>query len=70
MKAREAHGGCAEELVRVEQVRRPRLVAVKVAGAEAAADFRLSLANGRRIECSWRFADAELARLISIAESA
>ncbi|HEV2204996.1 MAG TPA: hypothetical protein VGR36_00555 [Candidatus Acidoferrales bacterium] len=49
--------------------RRPRLVAVKVAHAEAAADFRLSLANGRRIECSWRFADAELARLIRIAES-
>lgn len=52
-----------------KQARRPRLVAVKVAPAEAA-DFRLSLANGRRIECSWRFADAELARLIRIAESA
>ena len=52
-----------------KQERRPRLVAVKVAPAEAA-DFRLSLANGRRIECSWRFADAELARLIRIAESA
>ena len=50
--------------------RRPRLVAVKVAGAEPAADFRLSLRNGRRIECSWRFADAELTRLIRIAESA
>ena len=46
-----------------------RVHAVKVAPAEAA-DFRLSLANGRRIECSWRFADAELARLIRIAESA
>ena len=31
---------------------------------------RWRLANGRRIECSWRFADAELARLIRIAESA
>ena len=51
-------------------VRRPRLVAVKVAPAEPAADFRLSLGNGRRIECSWRFADAELARLIRIAENA
>jgi hypothetical protein len=49
--------------------RRPRMVAVKVAHAEPAADFRLSLMNGRRIECSWRFADAELARLIRIAES-
>lgn len=50
--------------------RRPRLVAVRVAHAEAERDFALSLANGRRIECSWRFADAELARLIRIAESA
>lgn len=50
--------------------RRPRLVAVKVAHGEAAADFRLSLGNGRRIECSWRFDDAELARLIRIVESA
>ncbi len=32
--------------------------------------FTLSLANGRRIECSWQFAEAELARLIRIAESA
>ena len=53
-----------------KQERRPRMLAVKVAHAEPAADFRLSLGNGRRIECSWRFADAELARLIRIAESA
>ncbi len=53
-----------------KQARRPRLVAVKVTHAEPAPDFRLSLGNGRRIECSWRFADAELARLIRIAESA
>ena len=52
-----------------KQERRPRLVAVKVANVEPAADFRLSLANGRGIECSWRFADADLARLIRIAES-
>lgn len=50
--------------------RPPRLVAVKVAHTEAAPDFRLSLTNGRRIECSWQFAEAELARLIRIAESA
>lgn len=53
-----------------KQERRPRLVAVKVAHAETARDFALSLANGRRIECSWRFADVELARLIRIVESA
>ena len=50
--------------------RRPRLVAVKVAQAEPAAHFALSLKNGRRIESSWRFSEAELARLIRIAESA
>lgn len=53
-----------------KQERRPRLVAVKVANAEPSPHFALSLRNGRRIECSWRFADAELARLIRIAESA
>jgi hypothetical protein len=50
--------------------RRPVMVAVKVAKVEPAASFSLSLANGRRIECSWRFAEAELARLIRIVESA
>jgi hypothetical protein len=53
-----------------KQAHRPRLVAVKVANSEPAPDFRLSLGNGRRIECSWRFDEAELARLIRIAESA
>jgi hypothetical protein len=52
------------------QGRRPRMVAVKVANADPPPNFALSLANGRRVECSWRFADAELARLIRIAESA
>ena len=50
--------------------RRPRMVAVKVSNAEPAPHFALSLRNGRRIECSWRFAEAELVRLIRIAESA
>jgi hypothetical protein len=49
---------------------RPRLVEVEVAASEAGPGFTLSLANGRRIESGWRFADAELARLIRIAESA
>ena len=53
-----------------KQAKRPRLVKVEVAASEAAGQFTLSLANGRRIECSWRFADVELARLIRIAESA
>ena len=53
-----------------KQERRPRLVAVKVANQEPAPRFALSLRNGRQIESSWRFVDAELARLIRIAESA
>lgn len=49
--------------------KQPRLVRVEVAASESAGQFTLSLANGRRIESSWRFADAELARLIRIVES-
>lgn len=47
-----------------------RLVNVEVEGAEAPLPFRLSLRNGRWIESGWSFAEAELARLIRIAESA
>jgi len=46
------------------------MVKVEVASSEVIGQFTLSLANGRRIESSWRFAEAELARLIRIAESA
>jgi len=53
-----------------KQGKPPRLVKVEVAASESAGQFTLNLANGRRIESSWRFADAELARLIRIAESA
>jgi hypothetical protein len=55
---------------RGRQEKRPRLVKVEVAASEVSGQFTLSLANGRRIESSWRFAEAELARLIRIAESA
>jgi hypothetical protein len=41
--------------------RRSRMVAVRVANTELPVMFALSLANGRRIECLWQFADAELA---------
>ena len=53
-----------------KKARSPRMVKVEVAASETAGQFTLSLANGRRIESSWRFAEAELARLIRIAESA
>ena len=49
---------------------KPRMVKVEMAAPEASGNFTLSLANGRRIESSWRFTDAELTRLIRIAESA
>src|SRR4051812_22067148 len=49
---------------------KPKLVKVEVAAPEPAAHFTLSLANGRRIESAWQFAEAELARLIRIVESA
>jgi hypothetical protein len=41
-----------------------------LAAPEPAAGFALVLGNGRRIESGWRFGDAELARLIRIAEGA
>lgn len=51
-----------------------KLIAVEVEPANnrssaGATGFALSLPNGRRIETNWRFADADLARLIRIAES-
>jgi hypothetical protein len=50
---------------------KPRMMKVKISTAsEPLGHFVLSLTNGRRIESSWRFVDAELARLIRIAESA
>ncbi len=48
-----------------------QLVRVKVEEAsEAGTGFVLMLGNGRRIASGWGFGDAELARLIRIAESA
>ena len=46
------------------------LVRVKVAEGEATGSFLVHLANGRRIESKWNFGEAELARLIRLAESA
>ena len=52
-----------------------KLVSVKVAPEAQPAcatwtGFVLSLPNGRRIETTWQFGDADLTRLIRIAESA
>ena len=51
---------------------RPEQHLVKVeleSTAEAATGFALVLGNGRRIESGWGFGEAELVRLIRIAES-
>jgi hypothetical protein len=50
--------------------RTPQLVRVAVEAPQAGPGFVLVLANGRRIESGWGFADAELIRLMRIAESA
>ena len=47
---------------------KPKLVEVTVE-TQPTAGFVLVLANGRRIESSWRFAEAELLRLIRVAEA-
>jgi hypothetical protein len=48
-----------------------QLVRVNVeAGAEPGAGFVLMLGNGRRIASGWGFGDAELTRLIRVAEGA
>jgi len=50
---------------------RPRLARVKLTPAVAAsgATFVLILRNGRRIESAWNFRDADLERLIGVAEA-
>jgi hypothetical protein len=57
----------------VRRIERPeqRLVRVKVeAPPEPGSGFVLMLGNGRRIASGWGFGDAELARLIRVAETA
>jgi len=49
---------------------RPRLARVKLTtAANPAGSFALVLGNGRRIESGWNFRDADLARLIRVAEA-
>ena len=47
---------------------KPRLVEVAIE-TQPSAGCALILANGRRIESSWKFAEAELLRLIGVAEA-
>jgi len=46
----------------------PKLVEVAIE-TEPSAGFELVLANGRRIESSWKFAEADLQRLLRLAEA-
>ena len=50
---------------------RPKLVEVAIETIEGqpAGGFALVLTNGRRIESSWRFTEADLTRLIRVAEA-
>ena len=47
---------------------KPTLVRVEVE-QQSGPGFTLTLANGRRIESTWRFAEADLQRLIRAAEA-
>jgi hypothetical protein len=49
--------------------RKPKLVRVAIEGQQAGPGFTLTLGNGRQIESSWRFAEADLARLIRVVEA-
>lgn len=54
---------------RAQQQRKPKLVRVSVEAAQPGTGFTLALANGRRIESSWSFAEADLEKLIRAAEA-
>jgi hypothetical protein len=53
---------------RAHRKQKPRLVEVAVEQAHSPAGFALVLANGRRIESSWSFVEADLEKLILVAE--
>jgi hypothetical protein len=54
---------------RAHQKQKPRLVPVAIEEAHhPLAGFALVLANGRRIESSWSFVEADLEKLIRVAE--
>ena len=59
-KAAAARRVAASQLVKVK---------LEAAAADPQGGFTLVLSNGRRIESGWSFGDADLARLIRIAEA-
>lgn len=48
---------------------KPKLMEVAIEPPQTGPGFALVLANGRRIESSWKFAEADLVRLIRAAEA-
>jgi len=54
---------------RAHRKQKPTLVPVAIEEARPLDGFALVLANGRRIESSWRFGEADLLRLIRAAEA-
>jgi transposase-like protein len=63
------HGIAVSTLDYWRSKRKAKLVRVTVEEQPPGPGFTLTLANGRRIESSWRFAEADLERLIRTAES-
>jgi transposase-like protein len=53
---------------RAHRKQKPRLLEVSLEQAETRTGFALVLANGRRIESSWSFVEADLEKLIRVAE--
>ncbi len=53
---------------RAQKKSKPRLVEVAIE-TEPVGGFALVLANGRRIESSWKFGEPDLVRLIRVAEA-
>jgi hypothetical protein len=53
---------------RTDRKQKPKLMPVAIEEAPPLAGFVLVLANGRRIECSWSFIEADLEKLIRVVE--
>jgi hypothetical protein len=53
---------------RARRRQKPKLVEVAIEQTHPPTGFGLVLANGRRIESSWSFVEAELEKLIRVAE--
>ena len=68
-------GYCAKHGIAVSTLdywrlkQKPKLVRVAIEGQPSGPGFTLTLGNGRRIESSWSFAEADMTRLIRAVEA-